>query len=265
LRDEVVLIIPAGRWENLSILLPHLLKVKDLFTRIELWMNACWEREDEHYIRRLINQYPGTFLLKDDGMWGVIGRFQHYGRYYKTLGQDDTMYIKIDDDILWMEPNAIKNLIDTRRGNPDPLLIVGNIVNNAYCNFKHQCLGVYDKTWDLEGFRAKDNYNGEFSEFAHNTLLNHIKRGTWDRVYRFPDDRVHGFRLPNHVYAVYGKDITWSIDDEAAPTEGAASAERPVLVTGNSIFAHYAYGEQIGHMNLTDIRARYKKEIPHEG
>jgi len=49
-------------------------------------------------------------------------------QYYKDYIDDDTIYIKLDDDICFFEMDAVKNLIEHRINNPKPLFVFGNIV-----------------------------------------------------------------------------------------------------------------------------------------
>jgi hypothetical protein len=41
------------------------------------------------------------------------------------------MYIRLDDDVVWLEENFFKDMIEFRINNPEPLFIYPNIINNA--------------------------------------------------------------------------------------------------------------------------------------
>lgn len=263
---KVVLIVPVGRARTLRLLLPHLLAARAHYDYCELWMNACWDVDDITYIRDQVRKHAGTFVLKDDGgSEPDKQQFKHYGRYYKTLGADDTIYVKLDDDVIWMSPDAIQKLVEERRRLTHPLIIVGNTVNNAFCNFQHQRKGVYSPEWTLEGFRAKHNYDGEFAEFAHQTLMRHIRKDS-TYVYQFESCARAHERIPNHVYAFFGRDISWSLDDEAHIGEGLSDTDRPVWIQGDGgLFAHFAYGEQWGYMDSTETLREYRALAKEKG
>lgn len=257
--SKVVLIVPVGRNRTLRLLVPHLLAARKQFAYCELWMNVCWDADDIYHIRKLVHDHPGVFVLKDDGGSVTKGEFKHYGRYYHTLGKDDTIYVKIDDDVIWMSDGALDKLVTARKDNPDPLIVVGNTVNNAFCNHEHQKAGLYDKSWVLEGFRAKHNYDGEFAEFAHNTLMRNIRRDA-TYVYNFDSKYISGQRIPNHVFAFFGRDINWDLDDECHIGEGLSTPDRPVMIQGDGgLFAHFSYGEQWPYMDGTEILTAYRK------
>jgi hypothetical protein len=265
MHSKVVLIVIAGRRRNLEILIPHLLEAREHFDYCELWMNACWDKEDEKYIRSLPKLHPGTFLLKDDGGWSVLGHFSHYVRYYRTLAKDDTIYIKLDDDILWMSTNAIKNLIEARRGAVWPMIIVGNIVNNTFCNVQHQKLGIYrpEVTLTTDYHDPIGHYDKVFVEEMHRILIKKLRVCLSTSDYNFKDCVAPlGNRVPNHVYAFYGKDVLWKDDDEEEISIVGRRETRPTLITGDALFSHYAYSGQIDFLDRTDIRALYSEFIP---
>ncbi|KAJ4246349.1 hypothetical protein NW762_013700 [Fusarium torreyae] len=51
-------------------------------------------------------------------------------------------YIKIDDDILWIDDDAIPNLVTRKLENPDDFVVSGNIINNPPLGFFHYRMGA---------------------------------------------------------------------------------------------------------------------------
>ena len=262
-KKGVVLVVPTGRRKNLEILIPYIHAARKHFDRCELWMNATWEPDDREYAYGIPAQYPGVFLLKDDGDWDVRACFSHYGRYYHTLAKDDTIYIKLDDDICWMAPDAIESLIESRKANPNPLIVVANTVNNTFCNTKHKELGIYPQFDLIRSCHCPvGHYSSEFIDFAHTAFLKAIAEGTTDS-YRFKDETTYGIRTPNHMFAFYGRDIKWDTDDEAYITATLANEQRPVLMAGYPLVAHISYDGQLPHVyHNTDFHIRYKELVP---
>lgn len=264
--EKVVLIVICGRKDNLEILIPYIVAAKEHFDYCELWMNPCWSEEDEQYIRKLPKTYPGVFLLKDDGKWVISGQFNHYVRYYDTLAKDDTLYVKIDDDILWMAQDAIKNIILARQKTKWPMIVIGNIINNTFCNVKHQELGIYPRETILSAscYDKLGQYSAEFAEDAHRKFIKTIRANIRPEDYNFQDCTAPvGTRVPNHVFAFYGKDILWKADDEAEIGITLTLREgRAIYIAGNALFSHYAYNPQIEGMDKTNIRGLYKEFHP---
>ena len=55
-----------------------------------------------------------AYQVKDEGHWFTQ---KQVNMFYEKLVDEDTIYIKIDDDICWMHEDAIKNLIEFRKNN----------------------------------------------------------------------------------------------------------------------------------------------------
>ncbi|KAJ4243824.1 hypothetical protein NW762_014701 [Fusarium torreyae] len=51
-------------------------------------------------------------------------------------------YVKIDDDILWIDDNAIANLVTRKMQNPNDFVVSGNVINNPPLGFFHYRMGA---------------------------------------------------------------------------------------------------------------------------
>ncbi|WAO87225.1 Hypothetical protein NCS54_00452900 [Fusarium falciforme] len=51
-------------------------------------------------------------------------------------------YIKINDDILWIDDNAIPNLVTRTIDHPEDFVVAGNIINNPPLGFMHFRMGA---------------------------------------------------------------------------------------------------------------------------
>ncbi|EXK25541.1 hypothetical protein FOMG_17808 [Fusarium oxysporum f. sp. melonis 26406] len=64
--------------------------------------------------------------------------------YYKVwqLLERGKYYVKIDDDILWIDDNAILNLVTRKVDYPEDFVVSGNIINNPPLGFMHFRIGA---------------------------------------------------------------------------------------------------------------------------
>ncbi|RYC77224.1 hypothetical protein BFJ63_vAg19902, partial [Fusarium oxysporum f. sp. narcissi] len=64
--------------------------------------------------------------------------------YYKAwkLLERGKYYVKIDDDILWIDDNAIPNLVTRKVDYPEDFVVSGNIINNPPLGFMHFRIGA---------------------------------------------------------------------------------------------------------------------------
>jgi hypothetical protein len=56
--------------------------------------------------------------------------------------QNGTLYVKIDDDIVFIEDTAIPTMVSTKLNNPELYVVSANIINQPSLSWVHQHLGV---------------------------------------------------------------------------------------------------------------------------
>ncbi|CRG82739.1 hypothetical protein PISL3812_00084 [Talaromyces islandicus] len=59
------------------------------------------------------------------------------GIYFKAFKEPDTIYVKMDDDIVFIDQSAIPRLVTTLLNNPRSLLVSSNVVNNPALGWVH--------------------------------------------------------------------------------------------------------------------------------
>ena len=52
-------------------------------------------------------------------------------RFFKYASDPNSVYIRLDDDVLYLEPNFCKKMFNFRIENKEPFVVFGNIINNA--------------------------------------------------------------------------------------------------------------------------------------
>lgn len=67
---------------------------------------------------------------------------QNYSCLWESLVEDDTIYIKIDDDIAYLHHDAIPQLVHTRIKQRHPLLVSANIINQPVLALEHFHFGA---------------------------------------------------------------------------------------------------------------------------
>jgi len=65
-----------------------------------------------------------------------------YGCLWAYAVEDKTMYIKIDDDLLYIHPDAVPQLVHTRLNVPHPFAIGANLVNAPITTVQHYHFGA---------------------------------------------------------------------------------------------------------------------------
>lgn len=278
---KIVPFIPAGRERTMSILVNHLLRFKDNPVDEVLLCVNTKDKNDLAYINSLNDGYLKV-IHRLEGGWDEPKQL-NTGKFYKYMLDEDTIYIRFDDDIVYVDDNFFKNMLDFRIDNRSYLCVMANIWNNAIISYIAQQKGMIDKKhgevremfcMDQVGWRS-----GEFAVHLHNTLLDKIKkRKTPELFFDKQDlDRVRRFSIS--CFSFFGRDFKrlfngnvvlpdsfansgpyQPLDEEMFLTE-FVTHEYGVrnTICGSALVSHYTFGFQRDAVNKADILDRYKK------
>lgn len=142
---RIVVVTPAGRSRYLKVLLPYVLREKDIIDKYRFWVNTN-NAQDIEYIQQQVSSDPIFFEAEylDDPKpdWHGDKRVRLICQFFRNCTDNNTVYIRLDDDICWMMPGALRALIDYRIDNPDFFLVYPGIFNNGYTADIHSNLGL---------------------------------------------------------------------------------------------------------------------------
>ncbi|KAM0418651.1 hypothetical protein ACHAPT_012454 [Fusarium lateritium] len=102
-----------------------------------LWVANTEDEEDLLYLDEIIASNPTRHKLVLEEHLGTYT----YWKAWRHL-ERGKYYVKIDDDILWIEDGAIPKLVSYKIDNPDTFVVSGNIINNPPLGFMHFRMGA---------------------------------------------------------------------------------------------------------------------------
>lgn len=261
---RIVAAVTAGRRRYLEILLPYLWAQRGLVDRCDLWCNTR-DRDDVAYIRQ--TAAADSFFRVVEPRLPVDGTssLAHFFRHCVDL---DTVYIRLDDDICWIAPDALENLVRFRLKNPAPAIVLANTVNNAACSQLHQRLGCLPLEEGLCRDAADDELgcrSGRFAQMAHEALLRVLEVGETGN-YLFPQWIHYDYeRVPINCFCWLGRDFARfkgevNVDMESwLTTTYPAESEAPNVLCGSALVSHFASGPQRPWLEAnTDLQERYQ-------
>lgn len=114
-------------------------------------------------------------------------RWHYVYIFFFTYACDpECVYLRLDDDIIWLESNFINKLFDFRINNPNYFLVYGNIINNAVMDHLHQRFGCIDYKQIINYYCLDNNgwKNPYISYEKHNKLLEALEAKTLNQ-YKF--------------------------------------------------------------------------------
>lgn len=272
-RDKKIIIVtPAGRKRYLSILKRYVLSCK-FVDQWQIWQNTTIN-EDIEYFHELAKENEKVVVETRDFQYHYynerhIINCENIFRFFDKCVEKDHVYLRFDDDIVWMHPKAIQNILDFRIDNPQYFLVYGNIINNAICDHLHQRVGVLNLQhyvemplgyhyWDEQGW-----HNPYLAEKKHRCLFEKIK-STQTHKYYFNRWILNGYeRVSINVICWLGEEfakfegkVGWS-EEHWLAVEKPMSIGMPNCICGNSLFGHFSFFPQRPYLDTTDILEKY--------
>lgn len=266
---RIVLYTFAGRRRYLEMLVHYSLRCRPFVDKHYLCVHTT-DKNDIRYIQELCQVYPDYFSMVDidyrDGF--------HFHLFYKYFGDPDTFYVKLDDDVCWMENGAIETLVRYKAAHPEILVAFSNTVNNGICSHLHQRMGLVNSPVTIE-------YDGHFVTYAtephriryvkdvHESFLKSLSDGTTDRYKSFTQWLLNEvcIRVSINCICMTGLDTGAMLETmlKSANDEGDISEVLPKklgrinAICGKSLIAHFAFCKQREYLETqTDILNRYR-------
>lgn len=265
--------IPAGREKYLSIFKKFLYRKLDegVLDGIQLWLNTE-DKDDIAYLLSMEAENPKVKIYRIgepiltptyDYVYGDYNPLKTY-MFFANAQDDDTIYIRFDDDIVWAADDAIEKICQARIDNPNAFVITPNIINSTICNSWHQDNGALSTeagsvrryTVSVPDWAYLDEFNysdGKFADHVHSTFRKHYEEGTLDKYY-LPSKSLDEYqRFSICCVCWFGKDKIkiGHIEEPQIAHEIPEALNRPNYFVGNALLVHAAYHTQRNYLKAT--------------
>lgn len=276
---RVVCFTPAGRRRTMSVLLDNLSRFTDIVDEYQVWMNTDEDQvEDRDWLRQLPDIYDWVKVVdlpKDK--YEIKPKQLRTGLFYahNTIDQN-TIYIRLDDDIVFLDNDFFINLLDFRLSNPSYFLVMANILNNAMLSYIYQHLGVVpDDDYKVEAPYCMDPVgwrSGPFAELLHRGLIARIAAGTTRDYFFDHADLKDAARFSISCFCFFGRDFAEFAGIIGQRREGVIRHDEEIWLTeiyptlnrklnticGSALCAHYTFLAQRPYIDKTDILETYR-------
>lgn len=128
---KIVCNTASGRRGYMKFLIPYVL-ASDIVDRYDIWVHTD-NKQDLAFFMELAKRYSKINLIYQPD--NILDGMSSINAFYKYCVEPDTIYLKLDDDIIWMEPYAIEKIIDFRIKNPKYFLVSPLVINNGISTF----------------------------------------------------------------------------------------------------------------------------------
>lgn len=260
---RVVVNTAAGRRRYMQYLIPYIVS-SDIVDRYDIWINTH-NGADIEFFKQVAARFPVINLVWQPD--GVVNGNASINAFYKDCVETDTIYFKLDDDIIWMEPRLIEKMVKFRVDNPQFFLVTPLVINNS--------LSTYLLEMD-EKIKLDDYYNasashpilwrsGIFAQELHEWFLSrYLKTGKWEELY-LGKKEMGMTRFSINAVLWFGDEmrrfggIVPGDDEEFLsciyPTcQGMSNAWN-----GDAIVAHFAFFTQREQLDKANILEEYGK------
>ncbi len=271
--------IPAGRKRTMSILLDNLSRFQSVVDRVQIWFNTDEsQKEDNAWLESLPDIYGDWVKLVKltPEQYNIKPKQLRTGLFYsENTIDEDTIYIRFDDDIVFIDDAFFRNLLDFRLEHPEYFLVMANILNNAITSYIYQQLGMVGTTHGTveEPFCMEPTAwrSGPFATELHTTLVNHIATNTTDELFFDHADLENASRFSISCFCFFGRDFAKFDGVIGQRRKGTVYRDEEIFLTeiyptlhdklnticGTALVAHYSFFAQRPYLDKTDVLDRY--------
>lgn len=265
---KVKVLIFAGRKETMEILMPQI--KSDYIDEIIIGVNTN-NQNDLDYIYSLKDQFDK--IVYEEVPKHIRRCSQESFRYFYTKMEDeDTIYFKLDDDLIYIEPGYFEKTLKFRCEHPEYICIYPMIINNPLCNYLLSKKGVPVKYNGLDTYSVM--YNTWKDPDVAAKLLSVFHEYKDEPVWKMENfefgkemnlkGKMGCIRPSINAICFFGKDFktlnvkNYPSDDEEFLTNQVFNCGRKSIIQGDLVVAHYAFFTQRAYLNTTNILELYK-------
>lgn len=273
---RVVAWIPYGRERTVSILKEYLIRDHERGIVDELWLCLNVDPDqvgDLRYAYGLARDH-GFIRVKDrpSGLPRLHPKQRNTGSFVRYMTDPDTVFVRLDDDIVYVHEDAIERIVRHKLQTPDSVCSFPLIWNNSVVSWFLQQAGIIPLSYGrVGGPYCMDSMgwaNGGFAVEIHRMLLEHVEDGTTDRVFLYQDFPLQvGMQFSVSCFASLGayyaglKEPGVLEPDEEESWHTVHEPRRigqPNMIVGNALVSHYTFFPQQSIVFGTDILDRYR-------
>jgi hypothetical protein len=189
-------------------------------------------------------------------------------RFFPLDCDENSVYVRLDDDIVFVDKHFFDNIFEYRINNPQYFLVYGNIINNAVVSHFHQKSNLVSypqecKKICMDDIGWKDPL---FAEAIHRAFINDFNNGNIQKWFdSFSPIVLNDYdRVSINCICWLGKTFkefnsTLASGDEELwlSVEKPKLLNTPNVIFNNAIASHFSFYTQRGHLDSTDLLSCY--------
>lgn len=261
---KVVANTAVGRRRYLKLLIPQVL-ASDIIDRYDLWVNTM-DKVDIAFFEAMAKEFPKLNLIWQPK--GVINGIYSMADFYPFCQEEDTIYIKLDDDVVWFDPIFFEEICSYRIKHPKYFLVSPLVINNGISTFILQNQGYlkFKQYFTCQGYDL-NFYNGFLAEQLHRWFIdNYLKTNAYQALY-CGEHRIAMQRFAINAVAWFGEEFRKFEGKVTGDDEEFLTIKYPDkmgLINSfdcDTIVAHFSFSAQREHLDKTDLLEIYEEMI----
>lgn len=262
-----VITTPAGRERYLKILFQYLKKYKNEFDYWDIWVNTV-NPSDVEYIEKIGRENDFIRLRYLTVPFDGRGCGHTIYSFFKDCANPDEIYLRLDDDIVYVHPGAITRIFEERMKDNSSFLLYGNIINNWMTSYVHQRIGNIGYEFGVcqidEVCRVGWD-SGQFAESLHRKFLDKVETNSAQDFFFRDWDIPNCDRVSINAISWTGEEFSKFSGNVDPDEEVWLATIKPKeigkinKIIGDAIFVHYAFWPQRAYLDSTDILSKYEE------
>ena len=260
---KIVVNTAAGRRRYMQFLVPQIL-AEDIVDRYDIWIHTN-DNVDIEFFKQLAEKYPMVNLIWQPHK--TLNGMRTIDDFYQYCIDPDTIYIKLDDDVIWLEPGFFEKIIKFRCDNPEYFIVSPLVINNSgstYILQMHNKIKL-DKYYNSNAGHRLLWRSGDFATELHEWFLEkYLKTNKYEELHcgTVPFALIR-FSINGIVW--FGQDMKNIYDDGGiiGDDEELMSCKRPTMlgkanvVYADTLITHYAFFTQREQLDGCNMLERY--------
>jgi hypothetical protein len=268
--QRTIAITFAGRQDRMRLLCAYMHRALDAcIDEWHIW-NYARTKEDKVWVQSLAS--GNTVKVFTPETTHAEKRFEAVYKHYAPDAQyaPDTVFVKLDDDIVFVDLDGLAKLVHFRRANPHYYIVSANVVNNPLCYvLQKQFAGVGQELVKKEPAGVGNAltafiWSGKVATALHYTFLEH-----GPAAFEFPSIIEYALdKGPNiNCIAWLGADLNSVTHCESTQLGNDETYlamnfprifERPACVFGPCVVSHLSFGTQDPDMPVPALLEVYE-------
>lgn len=262
---KIIVNTAAGRRRYMQYLVPFVLE-SEVVDRYDIWINTH-NTADIEFFKELAEKYPVINLCWQPD--GIVDGIKSINAFYRNCIEEDAIYFKLDDDIIWMEKDAIKKMVEFRIENPRYFLVSPLVINNSLSTY---LLQIRNKIQLKEYCNSDSSHkilweNGHFATDLHKWFFNnYLINGKYEELY-LGKQEMGMTRFSINSILWFGKEMKKFDGTVPGDDEEFLSCIYPSMNNmsncwnGDAIMSHFAFFTQRKELDSNGILDMYGEYI----